>query len=92
MNTDTAVAEEPDEDGPPRRSRAQAAIAFASEPIPYDVNAAFLADLAFERAISTALGLANGPSGPVGWLSGLSGPDDAYELPMAVLEPGEAAL
>jgi hypothetical protein len=35
-----------------------------AEPIPAEVNDAFLADLAFERTLSAARGLASGLSGP----------------------------
>lgn len=83
--TPTTIADdiEEDEDAPPRRSRAQAAFAFASEPIPFEVNAAFLADLAFERAISMALDLASSRIS-------IGGPDDP-PVATAVLEPEAAA-
>jgi hypothetical protein len=76
-----AELDELDEDEAPKR-RGRPAFAFPAEAIPPEVNAAFLADLEFERAISTALGLANS----------LSAPDDLSELAIAVLQPAEAAL
>ena len=88
MTIDT-VADELDEieegEAPAPKRRAGATLAQPAEQIPHDVNAAFLADLAFERALSTALGLASGLSGAVGGLGGVCGPDDPSKLAPAVL-------
>ena len=51
---------EPDEVEAPKRRRAGATLAQPAEAIPAALNSAFLEDLAFERALSTALGLAAG--------------------------------
>jgi hypothetical protein len=54
------------EDDAPARSpmrRDGRIIAMPAEPIPAEVNDAFLADLAFERTLSVARGLASGFSG-----------------------------
>ena len=95
MTIDT-VAEfddlEPEEVESPKRRRAGATLAQPAEPIPPDLNAAFLADLAFERAISTALGLASGLSGAVGGFGGVSGPDDRSKPVTTVQQPAQAAL
>ena len=82
--TPTTIADDIEEDeAPKRRSRAQAGIAFASEPIPFEVNAGFLADLAFERAISMALDLASSRIS-------IGGPDHP-PVATAVPQPAEVA-
>ena len=49
MNTDTTIADELDEpEAPARRDRPVKAQ--PAEPVPPEINAAFLEDLAFERA------------------------------------------
>jgi hypothetical protein len=61
----TAVDDDLEDDAPARTPtyRDGRIIAMPAEPIPAEVNDAFLADLAFERALSAARGLAVGFSG-----------------------------
>ena len=93
MTIDT-VADEFDDIGeveaPKRRDRPVKAQ--PAEPVPPEINSAFLEDLAFERALSMALGLASGVSGAVDGLGGVRGPDGPSELATAVKQPAEAAL
>lgn len=89
MTTDTVADEiEEIEEGEAPKRRARAAVAFPAEAIPAEISSAFLADLAFERAISTALGLASGLNRAVAGLSGVSGPKPVT----TVHQPAGAAL
>ena len=61
----TAIDGDLEDDAPARSPmrRDGRIIAMPAEPIPAEVNDAFLADLAFERTLSVARGLASGFSG-----------------------------
>ena len=96
MTIDTVADElddlEPEEVEAPKRRRAGATLAQPAEAIPAELNSAFLEDLAFERALSTALGLASGLNGAVGGLGSVSGPEDPPELATAALPSAGTAL
>ena len=83
--------DEPEEVESPKR-QARPVRAMPAEPIPHYLNADFLDALAYERALSTARGLASGLNGDVGGLGGVSGPGGPSEPATAVQQPAEAAL
>ena len=92
MNSGAPTDADDLEDDAPARSptrRDGRIIAMPAEPIPAEVNDAFLEDLAFERALSAARGLALGLSGstepPRGGLQAVWGQSPASEAVAAVL-------
>jgi hypothetical protein len=70
LDTTADLVDDEPEDEAPKRRRPRPVIAQAGEDIPPEINAAFLADLAFERALGLARGLANGISSPSDFAAG----------------------
>lgn len=64
MNSDTTTVDDDLEDEAPTRPmrRDGRLIAMPAEPIPAEINSAFLEDLAFERALSLASALVSSPA------------------------------